>query len=536
MRRSCRLPILALLLVASFPGAAFVRGQVATTAEQKNKPSSKPRPSTAVGSDGTTAPQVVTILHRLSGLKMLGLLVRSDDRLRAITELDNAFKLMGDVHINVIAGLAIDDGRTIVVRLPEVEAELGSSLLPFEPKVPFPPLWPSLTSPTETPAPRVMKGELIQAPDLTVVARGGKRFPARYIGLDGVTGLSILKLEDHNFVPTVEAKVEAVSVGQRLRVFAPAPATTAIGGRVTVKVGETQGTITRVTKAPTGGLSRLKIKSAGLSQANIGGIATNDSGETVGIIDNIEQDEAIVLTTLQIRNAVRRVLEKQSSVPRPWLGVSGEPIASLTSSSLVNNGWHQSEAMALTEARYGILLTSVAPDSPASFAALHPGDVILRMNGEYIRNADDFSWLLEQAGPGAAATFTIMHPGQRTSESVNIRLSGAFFPGLSAKILAKSSTQFKKRLFQQHGIETVNLTPAVAENLGASGGLLVFSVEPDSEAFKAGLRPGDVIEAIDGQRLSSGVTKFTAAPDRAITFEVVRRKQKLTFTLDNVQK
>lgn len=526
MKGSCKLPVLALLMVAGFSGDQLVQGQVAAPTGPRSRTDAQSRASAPVVTDGTTAPQVVTILHRLSGLKMLGLLVRSDDKLRAITELDDAFKLMGDVHTNVIAGLAIDDGRTVVVRLPEVEAELGSPLLPFAPKAPLPPAWPSLpTSPTR---------ELFETPDLTVISRGGKRFAARYIGLDGVTGLSILKLEDNGFLPTAEAKSESVNVGQRLRVFAPEPAAaTALSGRITVKVGETEGMITKVTKAPTGGVSRLKIKSTGLSQATIGGIATNDSGETVGIIDNIEQGEASVLATAQIINAARRVMEKQSSVPRPWLGVSGEPIAAVTTSSLVNNGWHESEAMALTQERYGILLTSVAPDSPASTAALRPGDVILRMNGEYIRNADDFSWLLEQAGPGASVTFTIMHPGRAPSESVNLRLSGAFFPGLPAKILAKTTSQFKKKLFQKHGIETVSLTPAVALSLGANEGLLVFSVEPDSNAFKAGLRPGDVIEAIDGQRVSSGTMRFAASSGTAITFAVVRRKQKLTFTLQN---
>jgi serine protease Do len=280
----------------------------------------------------------------------------------------------------------------------------------------------------------------------------------------------------------------------------------------------------------------LKIKSAGLTQAIIGGIATNDAGETVGIIDNIEKGEAIVLPATQIRNAARRVLEKQSSVPRPWLGVSGEPISALAPSYLVNNGWRQPEATLLTRERYGIFLTSVAPDSPASIAALRPGDVILRMNGEYIRSADEFSWLLEQAGPGASVTFTVRHPGQSNVENVNLRLSGAFVPGFFPKMSARSTPQFKTGLFQNHGIETVSLMPAVAESLGASGGLLVFSVQPDSEAFKAGLRPGDVIEAIDGEPISAGITRFATAKGAAVTFEVVRRKQKLTFSLGNTQK
>jgi S1-C subfamily serine protease len=540
MKGSCRLRYVVLLLIAGFCWLAPVQGQVATAPAQTKKPPTLPRPSgTTVGPDDPIAPQVVTILHRLSGLKMLGLLVRSDEKLRAISELDDAFKLMGDVHTNVIAGLAMDDGQTIVVRLPEVEAELGSPFLPFAPKVPLPPGWPSPPVPpaeTSSFAARPIL-EIFETPDVTVIARGGKRFPARYIGLDGVTGLSILKLEGDGSLPTPRVKAERISVGQRLRLFAPKPARAMIAGSsVTVEVGETEGMVTKVTQARTGSPSRLKIKSAGLSQAIIGGIATNDAGETVGIIDNIEKGEAIVLPAIQIRNAARRVLEKQSSVPRPWLGVTGEPISAIAPSYLVNNGWRQPDAMALTRERHGIFLTSVAPDSPAAIASLHPGDVILRMNGEYIRSADEFSWLLEQAGPGASVNFTVRHPGQSTSEDVSLRLSGAFAPRFFSKMSAPGTPQFKSKLFQNHGIETVSLMPAVAESFGASGGLLVFSVQPDSEAFKAGLRPGDVIEAIDGERISAGTTRFATAKGTAVTFEVVRRNQKLTFTLSNTRK
>src|SRR6185503_1393384 len=65
------------------------------------------------------APQVVTIVHRLNGLKMFRLLLRSQEHLQTIEKLDSAFNLNDDVHTNVIAGLAMDDGETIAAWLPE---------------------------------------------------------------------------------------------------------------------------------------------------------------------------------------------------------------------------------------------------------------------------------------------------------------------------------------------------------------------------------------------------------------------------------
>ena len=75
--------------------------------------------------DKAPAPQVVTIIHRLNGLKMFRLLARSQQQVQAISSLDFGFNLMDDVHTNVIAGLALDDGETIAAWLPEAEVEFG---------------------------------------------------------------------------------------------------------------------------------------------------------------------------------------------------------------------------------------------------------------------------------------------------------------------------------------------------------------------------------------------------------------------------
>src|SRR5215216_5652151 len=117
------------------------------------------------------APQVVTIIHRLNGLKMFRLLLRSE-QVQSIDSLDSAFSLMDDVHTNVIAGLAMDDGQTIAAWLPEAEVEFGPPAVPL-PVAPRPPK-----------APRVSLGgfprlgnNLLEAPDITVIGPDGKQMP-----------------------------------------------------------------------------------------------------------------------------------------------------------------------------------------------------------------------------------------------------------------------------------------------------------------------------------------------------------------------
>jgi S1-C subfamily serine protease len=502
--------------------------------------------------DKPAPPQVVTILHTLSGIKVLRMLVRSKEQVEAIAKLDEAFKLAGVMHTNVIAGLALDDGRTIVAWLPEAEAELP-------PRVPFTPHRApaakpgTAPKPIDVPAPGVTAppppamtpvgvpgvgyhGSLLEPADLRVITRDGKRITGHYVGLDGLTGLSLITLPSGNVAQAAAASEDAVQVGQKLRVIGPRPAAGAEGGAknsMYIRIGETEAVVVGVTRSPSGGMARLKIKSANFSQVNIGGIAINETGETLGIVDSVRGEAATVVPVAMVKSAAKRVLARQASVPRPWLGIRGEPIEAMTFERIQQLGYAVDRARALAEKRRGILLTSVAPNSPAAQAKLKPGDVILTVNEGDIRNAEEFSWLLDEASPDNAVRFTVARPGKQDFESFDIRLSESPDPFFGLKRIPEYFPKtFKFKWPFADGIETVALKPRVAMRLGSSGGLLVVSVQPETEAFKAGLRAGDVIESVDGRPVYSGtaMVMFPKGPATSSTCIVVRNKEKITLS------
>jgi S1-C subfamily serine protease len=335
----------------------------------------------------------------------------------------------------------------------------------------------------------------------------------------------------------VDSKEETISVGQRLRLIGPEPASHPEPGArnaMFVRIGETDAWVASVNRSPSGGIARVKIKSWKLSQANIGGIAINEAGETLGIVDAVEGSVATIVPVALVRSAAKRVMARQASVPRPWLGIRGEPVGALSLEKILRVGWQVERARALCEKQQGILLTGVIPGSPAALAQLKPGDVILSVNDEDFRDADEFSWLLEEAGPGAVR-FGVARPGKVDSEEMEIKLSEAPDPWFGWRMLKHSTPHpFDAGSLMAHGIETIAIKPKVAQRLGATGGLLVVYVQPQTAAFKAGLRPGDVIEAIDGEDLSeSDSTPMTLFqnPDEASTLTVIRNRQKLLLTI-----
>jgi S1-C subfamily serine protease len=541
--------VTALALIAGF----YCLEAVAQSTQAPSAPPPRPRktsvppqrPNTVTVENGPVAPQVVTILHRLNGLKVFRLLLRSKEQVGAIANLDEDFQITSEVHTNVIAGLALDDGRTITAWLPEAEAEIPPPAFPLAPNGPGS---PPVNSPSTTQAPvaaRVPKsipgfpvapfGEnLLEPADLKIITRDGQRLSGRYIGLDRQTGLSVIALT--NGLPgIVDSKEEAISVGQRIRLIGPEPAANSGPGARTAmygRMGETEASVVDVNRSPSGGLARVKIKSAKLSQANIGGIAINESGETLGIIDAVEGSEATMVPVALVRSAAKRVMARQASVPRPWLGIHGEPIGTLSFERILRGGWEPKRARALSEKRQGIFLTSVAPGSPAALGQLRPGDVILRVNKEDVRNADDFSWFLEEAGPGSSISFTVARPDKLAAQVVDLTLSESPDPFFGLREFeAFGPKGFAPGLMVQ-GIETIAIMPKVAMRFGANGGLLVVSISPTIAAFKAGLRSGDVIEAIDGKQLSGfpGMTLLNK-PGAGSTISVVRNKRKLQLVI-----
>ena len=284
-------------------------------------------------------------------------------------------------------------------------------------------------------------------------------------------------------------------------------------------------------QAPSGDVARFKARAMRLSSANVGGIAVNSVGATIGIIDSVNGTEASILPVALIRSAARRVLASQASVPKPWLGVKGDPIASLEIEQIQKQGWELLRASNLAQGHRGILLTSITPNSPAAFAALKAGDVILKVNDEEIQSAEDFSWFLEQAGPSSNVAFTVIRPDQTAEKLVNVVLSAPPKKPFTFTTSKLARTPRSRWLVSQ-GIETIALRPVVAIRLGATAGLLVVHVEPGTLAFEAGLQPGDVIETINGR----SVAFFTSPASTPAKFEIIRRKQKLVVSLSKPSK
>jgi S1-C subfamily serine protease len=513
----------------------------------------------------TPPPQVVTVVHRLSGWKLLNWLAASAPPTPELEDLPST----DDAHTNIVAGYVSEDGRTVIARLPRAEVGLDS----------FP-----------APPPGLLPSTALKQTDeheYMIVTADNRRVEAKFVGLDAATGLSLLESNESLLSNAAFGEVgdtEDPTVGQRVRLFAPAPApksvpgvavasTAPVGGYIYLSIDRREGQLTEVRRAPSGKLASVTAR-ADVPPEWVGAVAADESGYVVGIVAQSVQGETQIVPVETIRGARERVLKLRASAPQPWLGARGDAAFRAPLQTWVASGWKPEFALPHIQNGQGIFLTAVAPGTPAAIAGLRPGDVIARVGARDVRGVEDFSYSLKEAGVGSQVDFTVWRALEQKPLNISVQLQGAQNPALATAeaeeraareslvalrgeiediqiqeqraanmaaltLLAQRLQQAQQRLdkvreqieeaqaraaaasfyvagdpaltrvnayaaspLQTLGLNAVGLNARGASRLGASRGLLVVAVRPDSPCAASGLRAGDLIETLNGSPLA----------------------------------
>ena len=193
----------------------------------------------------------------------------------------------------------------------------------------------------------------------------------------------------------------------------------------------------------------------------------------------------------------------------------------------------------LRDAR-GVAIAKIVEGSPAEKAGLRKDDVVLRFNGEEVTSVRKLNRMIGEVAPDHVARLTISRGGAEQEIAVTVGKRQGFnsllAPGgeYSGKLLeelkkAPGSFTFAMGSTRRIGVSTNTLTDQLADYFGIAGakGVLVASVKENSPAAKAGLKAGDVITEVDGEKIDE-VGDLSRAINRKsegeITLTIVRDK------------
>lgn len=407
--------------------------------------------------------EVVTVVHRLSGWKLLAWLATSGPHAVVLQELPT----LSDTHTNIVAGYVYGDGRSVVARLPQAEVELEAFDVPLAP--------PSFFAQAES----QFKAE----PEYTLVTREGEHVEARFVGLDSSTGLALLEAVKP-LVPGApigdQGDTDDPTVGQRVRLYAPIPAEAPPapaarpappppppGSYISLSIDQKEGRLTRLSRTPSGKLSSVIVNTS-VSPAWVGAVAANELGEVVGIVSQSREGETRVLPVTAVREACERVLKLRGTVPQPWFGARGNAVAQAPLNDWTDNGWEPEAARPLIARRQGVILTAVAPGTPAALAGLRPGDLITSVGPRDVLSNEEFTMNLMEAGVGSVVDITVWRAMTPEPLKLSVELKGAKNPALATaqaeeRALRASLLGLEREIREMRAAETRLRTTQTAE-------------------------------------------------------------------------
>ena len=222
---------------------------------------------------------------------------------------------------------------------------------------------------------------------------------------------------------------------------------------------------------------------------------------------------------------------------RGWLGVT---IAEVTAD--------KAKELKLPAAR-GVILSSLEADGPAAKAGLKANDVITEFNGQRVEGTLQFRRLIRETPGGRTVQLTFWRDGRAQSVSVEL---GAFPDklvghGFGPKEFKFEMPEFGGKLFghdiflQQGprlGIDAEDLRGQLGSYFGAPDGegVLVRDVASGTPAEKAGLKAGDVIIKIDGERVRTVHDlreKMRAKREnKTVSVSVIRKGTEMSFNVE----
>lgn len=235
----------------------------------------------------------------------------------------------------------------------------------------------------------------------------------------------------------------------------------------------------------------------------------------------------------------------RTSSRTPWLGIYFERAESVS----------QSRA----SREKGITVTRVVPGSPAEKGGLREGDVIVAFDGVTIEDGDHFIALVRKHRPKDKVACSVMRDGKEKKLEITL---GTRAPSPDMESLARVYTEedsgddsfgevIRKVVPPGSGMEIRLLFPSgriglrlhdLDEDLAryfavaAGKGVLVLEVLEDSPAYRAGIKAGDVIVALNGESISDSEEFMDKLadfePGDKVSLEVMRKGDKKTFEVE----
>lgn len=355
------------------------------------------------------------------------------------------------------------------------------------------------------------------ADEIRIRTYDGEELEAEVIGTDPESDLAVLRV-DSNTLPSIElGDSDRVRVGELVL---------AIGSPLDQQLAHTvsMGVVSAKGRAELGltAYENYIQTDAAINPGNSGGALINMEGKLVGINTAIasrsggHQGIGFAIPVNMARAVMESILT-EGRVVRSYLGIRQGAMVDRVMARALN-----------LDVNYGVVIGEVTPGGPAEEAGLAEGDVLLRKNGEPIRDWHQFRLSIANAPPGTRLEFEVFRDGSRTNRTVTLR------ERTEELATAVPGERQRDELREDLGFSVDELSENIRRQLGLSTGtegVVVTEIDQASRAYRQGLRRGDVIFQVqnrpvgDVDQFYSAVVSLRSEGQDVMLLRVNRRGQ-----------
>ena len=334
------------------------------------------------------------------------------------------------------------------------------------------------------------------ADEITVTLRDQRSFTAKLLGEDPAVDIALLQIDADSLSALPLEDSENLRVGDFV---------VAIGNPFGLGQTVTYGIVSALGRTGLGieGYEDFIQTDASINPGNSGGALVTTKGKLVGINTaimgaggNIGIGFAIPSTMV---NAIVGQLARYGEVQRGQLGVVMQDMTQELASAFG------------IEHQRGAVVTQVLPGSAADKAGLASGDIIIGIDDKEVADGGALRNAVGILRAGSTVSLTIIRGGKQKNIQATVALP---------RDTRAEGGKMSRRL---EGALLGNLDED--HQLSESGGVEVLQVQINSPAWKAGLRPGDVIISVNRQPVSSLMdlsTLATQAGKKGLLLNIVR--------------
>lgn len=322
------------------------------------------------------------------------------------------------------------------------------------------------------------------------IEEGGKKgqgFDAKVIGKDAKSDIALIKIEAKRKLPFLRMGSSSdVQVGEWVAAF---------GNPYGYGHTMTKGIISAIGRE----IDELNLfpfmqTDASINPGNSGGPLVNTQGLVIGVNAAIDQRAQGIGFVIPIDNvkSILPQLEKEGTIKRGMIGVL-----------LTDIDAEGADALNMKESD-GAMITQVVPGSPADKAGLEPYDLVVEFDGKKISSTRDLMKQVAGTPVGNKANLKVIRNGKSKNVAVTIGATET----VSAAMQKGPPLRKGQGLPAPYnlGFTVGDYSQAVAREFGLPAlrqpRPVILQVQPDSEAGRSGLAPGDIVLDVNRAEVS----------------------------------